>query len=110
MGEGELGHLLDGGVGGDVELGSIREGSGVDSGLRANERKLISAWLRESCKATQMSSPEKHRTRPSKQSWKLEMPFIDQNQLGFNLPFRVSTLPAKRYVLVMAEVAYVLPW
>lgn len=40
VGEGELGHLLDGGVGRDVELGSIREGSRVDSGLQAKREKV----------------------------------------------------------------------
>jgi len=47
VGEGELGHLLDGGVGGNVELGSIREGSRVDSGLRAYERKLVRSCTRD---------------------------------------------------------------
>jgi hypothetical protein len=57
-----------------------------------------------------MSSPEKHRSQPSRQSWKLEIRFIDQNQLSSNVHFLVLALLAKLYVLVMAEVAYVLPW
>jgi hypothetical protein len=40
VGEGKLGHLLDGGVGGNVELGSVGEGSRVDSGLRAKREKV----------------------------------------------------------------------
>ena len=42
VGEGEFGHLVDRGIGGDVQLGSVGERGGVDAGLYTREGRSAS--------------------------------------------------------------------
>lgn len=98
VGEGELGHLLDGSVGGDVELGSVGEGSGVNPGLiRIVVGRSVSGRRWRKCGGWRLRG--KRQSLPNRRSWKLEKaaPHLS--------PWLCYSMEHIRRSLVMAEVA-----